>query len=77
MRINKYLAQSGLASRRKCDEFIHQGLIKVNGEVITDYSYQVNTNDIVYYKNKFIESITEKKYYLSVHFLKVFRPVND
>ena len=36
MRINKYLAQSGLASRRKCDEFIHLGLIKVNGEVITE-----------------------------------------
>ena len=64
MRINKYLAQSGLASRRKCDEFIHQGLIKVNGEVITDYSYQVNIYDIVYYKNKLIESITEKKYYI-------------
>ena len=64
MRINKYLAQSGLASRRKCDEFIQQGLIKINGKVIDDYSYQVAFDDIVYYKNKLIEPIVEKKYYI-------------
>ena len=64
MRINKYLAQSGLASRRKCDEFIEQGLIKINGIIINDYSYQVSFDDIVHYKNKLIEVIIEKKYYL-------------
>ena len=32
MRINKYLAQCGLGSRRKCDDFISRGLIKVNGK---------------------------------------------
>jgi len=64
MRINKYLAQSGLASRRKCDEFIQQGLIKINGKVINDFSYQVTFDDIVYYKNKLVELIVEKKYYI-------------
>ena len=64
MRINKFLAQSGLASRRKCDEFIQQGLIKINGKIIDDYSYQVSFDDIVYYKNKLIEFTIDKKYFL-------------
>ena len=64
MRINKFLAQSGLASRRKCDLFISEGLIKINGQIVTDYSSQVSSNDIVHYKNKLIENIIEKKYYL-------------
>ena len=64
MRINKFLSQSGLSSRRKCDNFIQDGLIKVNGRIIKDYSYQVKITDIVHYKNKLIESVTEKKYYI-------------
>ena len=34
MRINKYIAQSGLCSRRKADEYILSGRVKVNGNVI-------------------------------------------
>ena len=37
MRLNKYLARCGLGSRRKCDSFIEQGLIKVNGKKIKDF----------------------------------------
>ena len=51
MRINKYLAKSGLGSRRHCDKIIASGMIKVNGKVLTDYSYQVSTFDIVQFKN--------------------------
>jgi pseudouridine synthase len=42
MRINKYLAQCNVASRRKCDELIAQGRVTVNGNVLTDYTYQVD-----------------------------------
>lgn len=44
MRINKYLAQCGVASRRKCDELITRGGVTVNGSVMTDFSYQVNAS---------------------------------
>ncbi len=36
MRLNKYLANSGLASRRKCDEIIMSGVVKVNGRVVKE-----------------------------------------
>ena len=64
MRINKYLAQSGIASRRKCDELISGKKIKINGSVVTDFSYQVKFDDIVMYKNKLVELVTEYKYYM-------------
>ena len=64
MRINKFLAQSGLASRRKCDNLIKDGLIKINGKKILDFSYQVKSSDLVHYKNKLIEFVSEKKYYM-------------
>ena len=53
MRLNKYLARAGLASRRKCDVFISNGLIKINGKIIKDFSYQVSSNDYVQFNNKY------------------------
>lgn len=47
MRINKYLASSGLASRRKAEEFVLNGRVKVNGEVITNLAFDVQENDKV------------------------------
>lgn len=41
-RLNKYLAESGLGSRRKVEELITNGKISVNGEVTTDLSTQIN-----------------------------------
>jgi len=64
MRINRFLAQSGLASRRKCDSFIKNKLIRVNGMIVTDYSYQVSFDDIVLYKNRLIEFENNFQYYL-------------
>ena len=64
MRINKYLAQSGIASRRKCDTLIKNKNIKVNGVVVTDFSYQVKFDDLVMYKNKLVEVVRDFKYYL-------------
>ena len=57
MRINKYLASNGLGSRRKCDDLILNGLIKVNGKILKDFSYQVKNDDVVQCKNKYIDKI--------------------
>lgn len=55
MRLNKFLAKSGIASRRKCDILIKEGKIKVNGEVTANLSTQISENDFVQYKSKLVE----------------------
>lgn len=53
MRINKFLAQCGIASRRKVEAFVLDGRIKVNGEVVTDLSTDIDVKkDEVYYDNR-------------------------
>lgn len=47
MRINKYIAQSGIASRRHADELILAGKVKVNGKVVTMLGYEIRTKDKV------------------------------
>lgn len=42
MRINKYLALCGVASRRKCEQLILDGKVTVNGKILTDLAYKVN-----------------------------------
>ena len=54
MRLNQYIAKSGTASRRKADTLIAEGLIKINGEVVTNFGYQLNDDDIVTYKGQFL-----------------------
>ena len=56
MRINKYIAQSGLCSRRKADEYIEQGRVKVNGQVITMLGFEIRTKDKVTLDDKLIRS---------------------
>ena len=47
MRINKFLAHCGIDSRRKCESYILDSRVTVNGKVINDLSFIVNENDIV------------------------------
>ena len=47
MRINKYIAQAGVASRRKADELIRCGNVKVNGAVLREPGYDVQEGDRV------------------------------
>lgn len=42
MRLNKFLSNSGVASRRKCDELISQGKVFVNGKVVSELGLQIN-----------------------------------
>ena len=64
MRLNKFLARSGVASRRKCDEYIASGKVQINGKKITDFSYQVQTDDIVLCDRHLVENTNERIVYL-------------
>lgn len=63
-RLQKYLAEAGVASRRKCEEYILQGKVEVNGKIITELGTKVTSNDIVKYDGRIIESEEEKVYIL-------------
>ena len=64
MRLNKFLASAGLASRRKCDEIIKEGKIKINGSVVTELGVDVDIdNDIVLHCGKRIRPISNNVYY--------------
>ena len=63
MRINKYIAQAGVASRRKADELIAAGNVKVNGAVLREPGYDVQEGDRVEVNGRQIEA-QEKKVYI-------------
>lgn len=63
MRLNKYLAHCGVASRRKCDQLIQDGKISINGKIVTNYSYKVSDNDVVVFGNKAV-SLEDEQYSL-------------
>jgi len=63
MRLNKYLAHCGVASRRKCDQLIEDGKISINGKVVTNYSYKVSINDMVVFGNRAV-SLEDEEYSL-------------
>lgn len=53
MRINKFLAQCGVASRRKCDDIISSGEISVNGKSVKELGMEINPKkDIIEYNGK-------------------------
>ena len=64
MRLNKFLSHAGVASRRKCDEYIESGKIQVNGKKVTDFSYQVQLDDIVLCDKRLVEITNERLVYL-------------
>ena len=53
MRLNKFLASAGVASRRKCDQLLQQGLISVNGQVVSELGTVINEKkDKVFYEGR-------------------------
>nr|WP_228445167.1 pseudouridine synthase [Chryseobacterium shandongense] len=58
IRLNKYIANSGICSRREADELITQGLVEVNGKVVTEMGYQVQKTDKVVFDG---QNITPEK----------------
>ena len=53
-RLNKYIASSGLCSRRKADELIEQGVVSVNGKKVTELGFLVSDRDKVFVNQKLI-----------------------
>ncbi len=63
MRLNKYIAQSGIASRRKADALTLNGNVRINGQVVRELGTQVQPDDTVEVNGVVIEP-TEKKVYV-------------
>lgn len=66
IRLNKYLSSRGVCSRRKADEYISAGEIKVNGEIIHDLGIKVNETDRIEFKNKLV-GVAEKTIYYALN----------
>lgn len=62
VRLNKFLANAGICSRREADEFIKAGVITVNGEVVTEMGVKVMHSDKVMFHNQLVRS--ERKVYI-------------
>jgi 23S rRNA pseudouridine2605 synthase len=62
IRLNRFIAHSGVCSRREADELIRNGLITVNGKIVTDLGTKVLTGDDIKYKNRKLSA--EKKVYI-------------
>jgi 23S rRNA pseudouridine2605 synthase len=70
IRLNKFISNSGVCSRREADNLIAMGLISVNGKVITEMGYKVNPGDEVRYENKILRA--EKPVYILMNKPKGF-----
>lgn len=75
IRLNKFIANSGVSSRREADELITMGLISVNGKVITELGYKVNPGDEVRYESKVLRA--EKPVYILMNKPKGFLTTTD
>lgn len=63
MRINKYLADSGICSRRNADKLIEEGRVKVNGKIVRELGLDINTdNDTVMVDDKKVTPVTQFTY---------------
>jgi 23S rRNA pseudouridine2605 synthase len=75
IRLNRYIANAGICSRRDADKLIEAGEIKVNNKVITEMGYQVHPTDIVKYGNRKLNR--EKPVYLLLNKPKDFLTTTD
>jgi len=74
-RLNKYLANSGICSRREADELIKAGLVSVNGVIVTEMGVKISRTDIVKYNNSAIRK--EKKVYVLLNKPKDYITTTD
>lgn len=63
IRLNKYIANSGICSRREADTYIEHGSVSVNGKLVTEMGYKVQPNDVVRFDGSAI-SPEQKRYVL-------------
>ena len=70
MRIQKYIAETGLCSRRKAEEYVRDGKITVNGKIAV-IGQNVEENDIIKYNGKLLKK-EELEYYLLNKPLRIY-----
>lgn len=75
IRLNKYIANSGLCSRREADEFIKQGLVTVNGKVVSELGTKVSEKDVIKFKGKLL--MKERKVYVLLNKPKDYITTTD
>jgi 23S rRNA pseudouridine2605 synthase len=56
IRLNKYIANAGICSRREADELIQAGKVKVNGKLVTEMGHKVTRNDKVTFNDKSLQA---------------------
>ncbi|MQP52663.1 MULTISPECIES: pseudouridine synthase [unclassified Flavobacterium] len=75
IRLNRYISNSGMCSRRDADIYIQSGNVKVNGEVITEMGYRVKLTDSVQFDG--VNITPEKKEYILLNKPKNFSTAGD
>lgn len=75
IRLNKFLANSGVGSRREADELIKMGLVTVNGETVTEMGHKVKATDDVRYEGKKMKA--EKPVYILLNKPKGYITTTD
>ncbi len=73
--MNRYIANSGVCSRREADELIKMGLISVNGKVVTEMGFKVNPGDQVRYEDRLLRA--EKPVYILMNKPKGYLTTTD
>ncbi len=64
VRINKYLAQCGICSRREADKMVDAGRVQINGEVVSQMGTKIQPNDLVLVDDKPVDNNQEQIYLL-------------
>ena len=75
IRLNKYLANAGVCSRREADSFIEAGVVKVNGEIVTELGTKVKRSDVVLFHDQQVN--IEKKVYVLLNKPKDYVTTSD
>ena len=75
MRLNRFIANAGVCSRREADKYITAGLVTVNGTIVTELGVKVKMNDDVRFDGKKLNA--EKKVYLLLNKPKDFVTTTD
>jgi 23S rRNA pseudouridine2605 synthase len=75
IRLNRYIANSGICSRREADELIQQGMVRVNGDVVTELGTKIRPSDNVKVEDRKV--IPEKPVYIIMNKPKGYITTTD
>ncbi|OQX80797.1 MAG: hypothetical protein B6D61_01520 [Bacteroidetes bacterium 4484_249] len=75
IRLNKFIANAGICSRREADKLIVSGVIKVNGKIVIELGTKISENDKVQYENETLR--VENKYYVLLNKPKGYITTTD